>query len=120
MPQNVVIDQVEVERIEAGTSGNKEYKRQVERILKHFSTYLTDTEKEERSIEDVYAESSEVCEGLVKRFFYSLRIDEVEVDKKTGKKSKTGRQIPPKLGYAKNIKCTLFKSLTSLYKVLWF
>ena len=117
MPFNVIIGEDEVERIETGTGGNKEYKRQIERILNHFLTFVKDVKKDGRSIEDIYANSKEDFEDLVKCFFYSLRVEDVDIDKKTGKKTKTGKQISPKIVYAKNIKSTLFKSFTSKYQI---
>ena len=46
-----------------------------------------------------------------------LRVDEIEVDKMTGKKSKTGKQVYPTIGYMRNIKSTLFGCFNKTYKV---
>ena len=117
MPSSISVTDEEVERIEEGNAGNKEYRRQCERILGHLSQFLKDKEKEERPIEEIIKSSELEFEGLVKKFMYSVRVDEVDVDKMTGKKIKTGRQVYPAIGYMKNIKSTLFGCFNKKYKV---
>ena len=77
----------------------------------HFISY-----KDVRDMLEV-VENKEEFEALVKRFFISLRVDDVEVDKMTGKKTKTGQKVYPTIGYMKNIKCTLFGCLVKQFKV---
>ena len=117
MPNTISLTVEEVERIEEGNVGNKEYKRQCERILGHLCQFLKDKEKEVRSIEEIIKTSETEFESLVKKFMFGLRVDEVVVDKMTGKKSKTGKQVYPTIGYMKNIKSTLFSCLTKKYQV---
>ena len=117
MPSNITVTDDEVERSEEGTAGNKEYRRQCERILGHFCQFLKDKEGEERPVEELIKSSEAEFEGLVKKFMYSLRVDEMNVDKMTGKKSKTGRQVYPVIGYFKNIKSTLFGCFNKKYQV---
>ena len=117
MPNTISLTVEEVERIEEGNAGNKEYKRQGERILGHLSQFFKDKENEERSIEEIIRTSENEFEILVKKFMFGLRVDEVVVDKMTGKKSKTGKLVYPTIGYMKNIKSTLFSCLTKKYQV---
>ena len=119
MPSNITVTDEEVERIEEGNAGNREYRRQCERILGHFCQFLKDKEEEERPIEDIIKSSETEFEGNVKKFLYSLRVDEMTVDKMTGKKSKTGRQVYPAIGYIKNIKSTLFGCFNKKYQVIF-
>ena len=117
MPGYRALDPDKMKDYESGTAGNKEYNRQVERILDHFVSYLRDKEKDDRPMDQI-VEHPEEFELVVKKFFYSLTVEEVEVSRMTGKKTKTGKQIPPTIGYARNIKSTLFKSFTSKFKVM--
>ena len=117
MPHNLVETDAEVEKIEEGNAGNKEYKRQCDRILGHFNKFKCETENDDRSIEDIIKASEVEFEGLVKKFMIGLRVDELEVDKMTGKKSKTGKQVYPTIGYMRNIKSTLFGCFNKKYKV---
>ena len=119
MPSNITVTDEEVERIEEGNAGNREYRRQCERILGHFCQFLKDKEEEERPIEDIIKSSETEFEGNVKKFLYSLRVDEMTVDKMTGKKSKTGKQVYPAIGYIKNIKSTLFGCFNKKYQVIF-
>ena len=116
MPTNVELGEGDVERIEEGGVGSKEYKRQCERILGHFITYRTETEKDNRDMLDVVQNEADF-EALVKRFFISVWVDEVVCDKMTGKRSKTGKKVYPTIGYMKNMKCTLFGCFTKQFKV---
>ena len=116
MPGNRALDSDSLKEFEANAAGNKEYIRQVERIWNHFQTFTREVEKIELDLE-LIAENTEDFENLVKKFFYSLTVDEVEIDAMSGRKLKTGKTIPPTIGYARNIKSTLFKSIASKLKV---
>ena len=116
MPTNIELGEGEVEKIEAGNAGNKEYKRQCQRILGHFISYKNETEKDDRDLSDIVKNEQEF-EALVKRFFISVRVDEVQVDKMTGKKSRTGRKVYPTIGYMKNIKCTLLGCFSKQFQI---
>ena len=84
MPQNNPVAEDDIDRIEAGTSVNQEYKKQVLKILNHYKSFPKDVEKEERPVEDVVAESHVLFKSLVKKFFFmDLTVTEVEVDHKT-------------------------------------
>ena len=50
MPTNIEVGEGDVEKIEAGNAGNKEYKRQCQRILVHFISYKNETEKDDRDL----------------------------------------------------------------------
>ena len=71
MPGNRVISDEEVVQAGEGSKGNKEYKRQCERILGHFKTFLRETEKDERDLVDV-VKCDEQFESLVKKSFSSV------------------------------------------------
>ena len=116
MPTNIEVGDGDVEKIEEGNAGNKEYRRQCERILGHFISYKTETEKDDRDLSEIVKNDLEF-EALVKRFFISLRVDEVEDDKMTGKKSKTGRKVYPTIGYMRNIKCTLLGCFSKQFMI---
>ena len=116
MPTNIEVGEGDVERIEAGNAGNKEYKRQCQRILGHFISYKNETEKDDRDLSEIVKNEQEF-EALVKRFFVSVRVDEVQVDKMTGKKTRTGRKVYPTIGYMKNIKCTLLGCFSKQFQI---
>jgi hypothetical protein len=116
MPTNIEVSEGDVERIEEGNAGNKEYRRQCQRILGHFIAYKTETEKDDRDLSEIVKNEQEF-EALVKRFFISVRVDDVQVDEMTGKRSKTGRKVYPTIGYMKNMKCTLFGSFSKQFQI---
>ena len=61
MPHNLVVTDAEVEKIEEGNAGNKEYKRQCDRILGHFNKFKCETD--DWTIEDIIKTSEVEFEG---------------------------------------------------------
>ena len=66
---------------------------------------------------DELAKDPEKFENLVKNYFFGIQVPEVEKDKKTGKAKKTGKMVLPTMGYAKNIKASLFMVFKTDFKV---
>ena len=56
--------------------------------------------------------------NLVKNYFFGIKVPELEKNKKTGKTTKTGKLVLPTMGYAKNIKASLFMVFKTEFKVI--
>ena len=56
-------------------------------------------------------------ETYIKNYFMGVRVPENAKDIKTGKLAKTGEMVLPTMGYARNIKASLFRLFTKEYKV---
>ena len=104
-------------KIDDGPAGNKEYARQKKRNLLHFQTYLSEIELVTEPIPEIVKEP-ERFENLVKNYFFGIEVAEVEKSKKTGKITKTGKMVLPTMGYAKNIKASLFMVFKTELKVI--
>ena len=103
--------------IDEGSAGNKEYARQKKRNLQHFQTYLSEIEKVAEPLEEI-VKNGERFENLVKNYFFGIEVPEIEKNKKTGKLTKTGKMALPTMGYAKNIKASLFMVFKTEFKVI--
>ena len=103
-------------QIEEEDAGNKEYLRQKQRNLANFKKHIEEVEDCKEPLEEV-VKNLEVLESYVKNYFFGIEVAEVVKDAKTGKLNKTGLMVPPKMGYAKNIKASLFGVFTKEYQV---
>ena len=110
VPDNVL------KEIEDGSAGSNEYEAQKRRNLLHFKKFLVDVEKVDDEVEELM-KNPESFEGYVKNYFMGIRVAETVKDKKTGKLTKTGEMVLPTMGYARNIKASLFVLFTKEYKV---
>ena len=108
-----------MEKIAEGPAGSKEYLAQKKRCLANFSKHLVEIENDNRSIEDLVKVPG-VLETYTKNYFFGIRVQEVLKDKMTGKLTKTGRSVLPKMGYSRNIKAVLFGVFTREFKVCFF
>ena len=61
--------------------------------------------------------SADTFEIYIKNYFMGIRVPETAKDIKTGKLAKTGEMVLPTMGYARNIKASLFRLFTKEYKV---
>ena len=110
VPDNVL------KEIEDGSAGSNEYEAQKRRNLLHFKKFLVDVEKVDDEVEELM-KNPESFEDYVKKYFMGIRVPETVKDKKTGKLTKTGEMVLPTMGYARNIKASLFVLFTKEYKV---
>ena len=113
VPDNVL------KEIEDGSAGSNEYEAQKRRNLLHFKKFLVDVEKVDDEVEELM-KNPESFEDYVKKYFMGIRVPETVKDKKTGKLTKTGEMVLPTMGYARNIKASLFVLFTKEYKVSIF
>ena len=105
------------QKIDEGHAGNNEYARQKKRNLQHFQTYLSEIEKVVEPLDELIKDG-ERFENLVKNYFFGIEVPEIEKNKKTGKLTKTGKMTLPTMGYAKNIKASLFMVFKTEFKVI--
>ena len=98
-----------------GPSGSKDYLAQKKRAMTNFLKHVRSVEKDENELSDIV--KTPMFEQYVKNYFFGIRVEEVIQDKKTGKKSKTGLKVLPKMGYSKNIKAVLFGVFMREFKV---
>ena len=101
------------------TRDQLEYSRQKKRNLLHFLTYLREVEKVSEPVEEIVKDPKRF-ENLVKNYFFGIQVPELEKNMKTGKTKKTGRLVLPTMGYAKNIKASLFMVFKTDYKVIYW
>ena len=115
-------DEIAKDLEEGVVSGNKENLAQKKRNMDHFKKFLIDVEHIDKPLEEMINDPV-AFETYVQNYFFGIRVEETIKDKKTGKLSKTGQMVLPKMGYAKNIKASLFSVFVKDYKVLlryWF
>ena len=105
-----------MKEIADGPAGSKDYLTQKKRVLANFMNFVVDIEKDGRDLVEI-VKDKQLFETFVKNYFFGIRVPETKQDKKTGKVSKTGRNVPPKMGYAKNIKAVLFGVFVREFKV---
>ena len=105
-----------MKEIAEGPAGNKEYLAHKKRCLGNFKKHLEEVEKTGEDIENL-VENKPQFEIYVKNYFFGIRVKETIQDKLTGKLDRSGRLVPPTMGYAKNIKAVLFGVLTREFKV---
>ena len=109
-------DEIAKDLEEGVVSGNKEYLAQKKRNMDHFKKFLIDVEHIDKPLEEMINDPV-AFETYVQNYFFGIRVEETIKDKKTGKLSKTGQMVLPKMGYAKNIKASLFSVFVKDYKV---
>ena len=109
-------DEIAKDLEEGVVSGNKENLAQKKRNMDHFKKFLIDVEHIDKPLEEMINDPV-AFETYVQNYFFGIRVEETIKDKKTGKLSKTGQMVLPKMGYAKNIKASLFSVFVKDYKV---
>ena len=110
VPSNVL------KEIEEGSSGSNEYEAQKKRNLQHFRKFLVEVENVNEDVADLM-KHPDTFESYIKNYFMGIRVPETVKDIKTGRLAKTGELMLPTMGYARNIKASLFTLFTKEYKV---
>ena len=109
------IDKELLAQLSDGPSGSPAYLQHKKLCLARFENHLKKNENIDLSLALQDDHRLETC---LKSYFFGIRVPEVVDDPdKPGKVKKTGLMVPPKAGYAKNVKSVLFGVLAKEYKV---
>ena len=115
MAQTTPLEPAELAALANGPAGSDAYLRQKERALKNFENHIKNIE---HSTFSEVLKCKKELERCLKSYFFGIRVMEVVPDpNNAGKVIKSGKKVPPKLGYAKNVKSVLFNVLLKEYQV---
>ena len=114
MTSTAKLDRHPLGELAIGPAGSQLYLRQKELAMRKFRNHVTQVELLNF---DKVLKNDKNPEDCLTSYFFGIRVNENEADDENqGKRKQTGNKIPPKLGYAKNIKSTLFNVLLKDYK----
>ena len=116
MANTIILSDAELERLSSGPAGSHNYLRQKEMAIQRFKNHVKKTSR--LNFNDVVKNDAELDRTL-KSYFFGIQVQEMVSDiDNPGKFKKTGSSVPPKLGYAKNVKTLLFGVLSKEFKVI--
>ena len=115
MANTAKIDDEELAKLSEGPAGSPIYLQQQRRALERFETHLRNNE--DSTLEKVLKDDQKL-EKALKLYFFGIWVCEFVPDEAVpGKFKKTDKMVPPKIGYAKNVKSVLFGVLARRFKV---
>ena len=118
MTSTAKLDRHPLGELAIGPAGSQLYLRQKELAMRKFRNHVTQVELLNF---DKVLKNDKTLEDCLTSYFFGIRVNENEADDENrGKRKQTGNKIPPKLGYTKNIKSTLFNVLLKDYKSSMF
>ena len=101
--------------LSSGLAGSLKYLCSKEVSLARFENHVKKIEKLNFTL---VIKDDKLLERCLKSYFFGIRVPETVPDKANpGKLRKTGAFVPPKIGYARNVKSMLFGVLAKEFKV---
>ena len=114
MANTANLDEDTLSKLSDGPAGSAKYLRLKELSLKRFKNHIQRTRK--TNLSEVLKDDA-TLEHCLKSYFFGIRVEEMVADPQNpGKQIKTGNSVPPRLGYAKNVRSVLFGVLTKEFK----